>query len=168
MLKSCNTLISLVKHVSVHTRKKAFNAGVMYKLLLCTPMYSAWAYDHLNSVGKITLCPGSASNAKTQNWLYLQSPPFWCAGITYYRDCAVPYVRHFHTGYGIFHSDSKRYNLMLHWITMEYAVSRLKMPYIWDCAISVLSASSYSFCLVTSYKPMELTFYDKIKHKNIT
>ena len=58
----------------------------------------------------------------------------------YYRDCAVPYVRHFHMGYGKFHCDFMKYDLMLHWITMEYAVPRMKMPHVWDCTISVLTA----------------------------
>ena len=32
-----------------------------------------------------------------------------------YRDCAIPYVGHFHTGYGIFHSDlAVAYLIMLH------------------------------------------------------
>ena len=29
------------------------------------------------------------------------------------------------------------YDLMLHWITMEYAVFRMKIPHVWDCAVSV-------------------------------
>ena len=48
-------------------------------------------------------------------------------------------MRYFHMGYGIFHCDSMKYNLILHWITMEYAVSCMKMSCVWDCAISVLS-----------------------------
>ena len=36
-------------------------------------------------------------------------------------------ARHFHTGYGIFHCDSMKYDLMLHWITMEYARFRIKI-----------------------------------------
>ena len=31
----------------------------------------------------------------------------------YCRDCVVPYVRHFHAGYGIFHYDSMKYVIML-------------------------------------------------------
>ena len=38
-------------------------------------------------------------------------------------DCVLPYVRHFHSRYGIFHCGSIKYDLMLHWITMKYAVS---------------------------------------------
>ena len=38
------------------------------------------------------------------------------------RDCAVPYVRHFYSGYIIFHCDSMKYYFLLHWITIEYAV----------------------------------------------
>ena len=34
---------------------------------------------------------------------------------SHYRDCAVVYVRRFHTGYGIFHCDSIKYDLMHHW-----------------------------------------------------
>ena len=59
---------------------------------------------------------------------------------TQYRNCVVPNVRHLYTGYGIFHCDSIKYDLMLHWITKEYAVFRMKMPHVRDCAISV-------FCL---------------------
>ena len=42
----------------------------------------------------------------------------------YHRDCVVPYVRHFLTGYGIFHCDSMKYDLMLHNIELE-----LNMPF---------------------------------------
>ena len=66
----------------------------------------------------------------------------WLQGIfdppSYYKDCAVPYVRHFHTGYGILHCDSMNHKVMLHWITMKYAVSRMKMLH-W--AISVMSSA---------------------------
>ena len=58
---------------------------------------------------------------------------------SHYRDCAVPYTR------GIFirirHTSlwfSEVYALMLHWITIEYAVSSMKMLHVRDCAISVL------------------------------
>ena len=40
-----------------------------------------------------------------------------------YRDCAVPYLRYFHTGYGIFYCDSMRHKVTLHWITMKYALA---------------------------------------------
>ena len=58
----------------------------------------------------------------------------------YYRDCAVPYVRHFHMGYGKFHCDLMKGNLTLHWITIEYAVSCMKIPHVRDCTISVITA----------------------------
>ena len=61
--------------------------------------------------------------------------------LTYYRDCAVPYVRHFHTGYGTFYCDSMKYKVILYWITMKYAVSHMKMPHVQDCTISVSYAS---------------------------
>ena len=47
-----------VKSVLVQTRVKALNASVMHELLLCTPVYSTWACDRLDSVGKITLVSG--------------------------------------------------------------------------------------------------------------
>ena len=39
-----------------------------------------------------------------------------------------------------------KYDLMLYWMTMEYVISRMKMPHKWDCAIS-LFLSSYLHCL---------------------
>ena len=39
----------------------------------------------------------------------------------------------------LFHCGSMKYDLMFRWITMEYAVSRVKMPHVLDSAISVLS-----------------------------
>ena len=64
---------------------------------------------------------------------------FYC----YYRDCAVPYVRHFHTGYSIFHFDLTK-QVILHWIIIKYAISHITYEnashtYIRDCMISVLS-----------------------------
>ena len=55
-----------------------------------------------------------------------------------YRDCAVSYVRHFHTGYGIFQCHSMKLKVILHWITVKYAVSHMKIPHVRDCAISVI------------------------------
>ena len=55
--------------------------------------------------------------------------------------CGLPYVRHFHTmhtGYGTFHCDSMKYDLMLHF---KYAVCRMKMPYVLESAASLLSTS---------------------------
>ena len=43
----------------------------------------------------------------------------------------VLYVRHFHTGYSIFHCNSMKHKVIHHWITMEYAVFLKKMPHIW-------------------------------------
>ena len=37
-------------------------------------------------------------------------------------------IRHLHTGYSIFYCDSIKYDLTLHRITLEYAVSCIKMP----------------------------------------
>ena len=34
----------------------------------------------------------------------------------------TPYEKHFHTWYGIFHRDSTKYKVILHWITMKYPV----------------------------------------------
>ena len=54
--------------------------------------------------------------------------------------CGLLYVRHFDTGYGIFHCDSMKYDLMLlHWITMKYTVSRMKMPQVRESATSVIT-----------------------------
>ena len=58
MLKSYNALIAPVKRVLVQTRKKALNAGMMRKLLLCMPVYSTWACDRFDSVGKTKLVSG--------------------------------------------------------------------------------------------------------------
>ena len=60
-----------------------------------------------------------------------------------YIDCAVLYKRHFFTEYSIFHCDSVKYDLMFHWITMENAISRVEMPHVRDCAISVLILPFY-------------------------
>ena len=43
-----------------------------------------------------------------------------------YKDRAVPCVRHCHTGYDIFHCYSMKHMVTLHWITVEYAVFRIK------------------------------------------
>ena len=56
----------------------------------------------------------------------------------YTTEIEVPYVRHFHTGCGIFDCDSVKYDLILHWITMEYAVSHLKMPHVRDCIMRLM------------------------------
>ena len=42
------------------------------------------------------------------------SSGFVADGHKYHRDCVAPYVRHFLTGYGIFHRDSMKYDLMFH------------------------------------------------------
>ena len=42
----------------LQTCEKAFNAGVMRELLLCTLAYTAGACNHLDSVGKITIVYG--------------------------------------------------------------------------------------------------------------
>ena len=44
----------------------------------------------------------------------------------------TPVCEAFSYGYGIFHCDSMKYDLVLHWITMKYAVSRMKMPHVKD------------------------------------
>ena len=36
------------------------------------------------------------------------------------------------------HCDSMKYDLMLHWITLKYAVSRMKMPYVRESASSLI------------------------------
>ena len=45
---------------------------------------------------------------------------------------------HFHTGYGIFHCDSMKYDLMFHSITMKYAVSSMKVPQVQESATSLI------------------------------
>ena len=47
-------------------------------------------------------------------------------------------MRHFHTGYGIIYCDSMKHKVILHWITMKYSVSRMKMPHVRECAISLI------------------------------
>ena len=81
---------------------------------------------------------GKPFNATTA-WVHTTSFQLgWKSTKPYYRDCAVPYVRHFYTGYGIFHCDLMKYDLKLHWITMEYAVSRMKISHVRACTIPVL------------------------------
>ena len=70
VLKSYNALIALVKRVLVQTRKKALNASMRCKLLLCTPVYSTWACHRLNSVGKITLVCGAWITHSFLTWYY--------------------------------------------------------------------------------------------------
>ena len=88
--------------------------------------------------------------------------------LLYYRDCAVPYVRHFHTGYGIFHCDSMKYYLMFHWIPMEYAVSRVKMSHVRDCANSVLctgvlgNESKTKPCLIPYHQMMSTEYFIEV------
>ena len=53
----------------VQTHEKALNAGVMRKLLLCTPAYSAWVCDYLNSVGKNKLVSGVWAKNSQQFWI---------------------------------------------------------------------------------------------------
>ena len=64
------------------------------------------------------------TNKKHQVVTYM---PFWIG--TYYNDCAVPYVRNFHTGYGIFHCAPMKYAFMLHLMTMKYVISHMRMPH---------------------------------------
>ena len=53
-----------------------------------------------------------------------------------YRDLAVPFVSHFHTGYSISYCDSMTSDLIFYWTTMEYAVFRMKISRAGDCSIS--------------------------------
>ena len=74
-------------------------------------------------------------------WLWLQQHKSYPKE-RWYRDCAVPHVRHF----SIFHCESMKYDLMLHWITLEYAVSQMKcLTYVRDCIIFVLSKLAITF-----------------------
>ena len=77
-----------------------------------------------------------------ESWVRnLNTDYVWHFGvINYNSDSGVPYVRHFHTGYSIFHCDSMKHNVILHWITIKYAVSCVKLPHLQVCAISVLSS----------------------------
>ena len=50
--------VASVKCALVQTHKKALNASMMHKLLLYTLVYSGWACDRLDSVGKIMLESG--------------------------------------------------------------------------------------------------------------
>ena len=55
--------------------------------------------------------------------------------LQYYRDCAVPCVRHFQ--YGMWHiSCGSQASLKSQW---NYAVSRMKMLHVRDCAVSVIT-----------------------------
>ena len=83
-------------------------------------------------------------------WLLLETPywpPIRCiAG--YNGDCAPPYVRNFQTWYGIFHCDSMKYNLMLHWITVEYAASRMKIETLRFLCLNERNISLVAICAV--------------------
>ena len=59
--------------------------------------------------------------------------------LSYQGGCGLLYARHCHTGYSIFHCDSMKYDLMFSWITMKYAVSRMKMPHIRESVTSLLT-----------------------------
>ena len=95
---------------------------------------------YITSIKQLCLILGQSWVVLTDNLQLKRTGP----ESRYYRDCAVPYVRHFHMGYSIFHCDSMKNNLLLHWITMEYAMSRMKMPHIRDCTISVQGESGKS------------------------
>ena len=53
--------------------------------------------------------------------------------------------------YGIWHiCDSMKYELMLHWVTMKCAVSRMKMPRVRESASSLISTDRSNQLLPTS------------------
>ena len=55
----------------------------------------------------------------------------------------APYMNHIYIGCGIFHCDSIKYYLMLHWISVECDVYfQVKNYYVGDCTISVLFSRS--------------------------
>ena len=77
----------------------------------------------------------------------------WNLQWTYYSDCAVPYVRHFCTGYSILISlwfnevwpyASLNHNVICHMI------SGLKMPHLRDCAITLLCVETQKSSLSDS------------------
>ena len=47
--------------------------------------------------------------------------------VSFYRDCAVPYLRHFHTGYSIFHCDLMEYDLMPCFVSSVFFVQVVKL-----------------------------------------
>ena len=81
-----------------------------------------------------------------------------CVYCCHYGEVANSRVRHFHSGYGIFYCDSIKYDLMLHWITMYYAVFRMKMPHVRDSAISI-DTHSPVFKYITEYSSFIILMY---------
>ena len=80
-----------------------------------------------------------------------------------YRDSTVPYMSHFHMGYGICHCDSMKNDLMPHWITMEYAVSRMKMPHVRDSAICKLYVSTWMIRIWAVLKSDDKSLFPRLE-----
>ena len=65
----------------------------------------------------------------------------------------------------IFQYDSiMKHKVICHWITIKHAVSRMKMPHVQDCAISVLSdtywkTDMFQYCLTLSFHYLCIVWY---------
>ena len=62
----------------------------------------------------------------------------------------------------LFNCDSMKHKVILHWITTKYSVSRMKIPYVRDCAISVISP----YVLLTS-RTFQHIYSDISSHNQI-
>ena len=55
----------------------------------------------------------------------------------------LDWLQHARSVRGVYKCDSMKYDLMLHWITMDYAVPCMKMHCVRDCAISAYASFGY-------------------------
>ena len=71
----------------------------------------------------------------------------------------VPYVRHFYTGYGTFHCDSMKYDLVLHWITMKCLFRYENASRMGLCKLCNKSMKLQAMALLLRWR-MKTTFQD--------
>ena len=70
----------------------------------------------------------------------------------HYKDCAILSLGGIFVGHGIYHCDLMKEKVILHWITMKYAASHMKIPLVRDCAIFVMLERWYTLKKITLVK----------------